>query len=145
MLLRVLTVATDSTEKSEIQLIAESAGQAVIALAETPYYESLEKAMKIRRYVKQKNVPELPVSMQEIIRKQQGEAGKYEMSAASQLAEAIMTGQYYVDGEKVSIKPSPVTLSKKDEESREHYEIRVLNARAKTVLDQALELFRTLL
>ena len=77
MMLRVLTVATDPTEKNELRLMVESAGRAIVVLAENPYYESLESAMKIRKYVKQRNVAQLPKSVQDIIRDQQDEAGKY--------------------------------------------------------------------
>ena len=57
--------------------MAESKGnEAIVVLADTPYYESLESAMKIRKYVKQRNVSQLPKSVQKIISDQQDEAGK---------------------------------------------------------------------
>ena len=57
MRLRFLTVATDAVEKTDYRLMAESKGnEAIVVLADTPYYESLESAMKIRKYVKQRNV-----------------------------------------------------------------------------------------
>ena len=104
MMLRVLTVATDPTEKQELRLMAESSGQAIVVLAENPYYESLESAMKIRKYVKQRNVSQLPKSVQDIIRDQQDEAGKYELTAADDLKKAIADAQFYVDGEHIEIK-----------------------------------------
>lgn len=104
MMLRVLTVATDPTEKLELRLMSESAGQAIVVLAENPYYESLESAMKIRKYVKQRNVAQLPKSMQDIIRDQQDEAGKYELTAADDLKKAITDAEFYVDGEHIEIK-----------------------------------------
>lgn len=117
MMLRVLTVATDPVEKDELRLLAESKGQVTVVLAENPYYESLENAMKIRKYVKQRNVAQLPKSMQDIIRAQQDEAGKYELTAADELKKAISSAQFYVDGEHIDIK----------------------NGDAKNKLDQALE------
>ena len=54
--------------------MAESGGKALVVLADTPYYESLENAMKIRKYVKQRNVSQLPKSVQDIIRDHQDEA-----------------------------------------------------------------------
>ena len=104
MMLRVLTVATDPTEKNELRLMVESAGRAVVVLAENPYYESLESAMKIRKYVKQRNVAQLPKSVQDIIRDQQDEAGKYELTAAENLKKAIAEAEFYVDGEHIEIK-----------------------------------------
>ena len=104
MMLRILTVATDPTEKNELRLMAESAGQAIVVLAENPYYEALENAMKIRKYVKQRNVAQLPKSVQDIIRDRQDEAGKYELSAADDLKKAITEAEFYVDGEHIEIK-----------------------------------------
>ena len=104
MMLRVLTVATDPTEKNELRLMAGSSGQAIVVLAENSYYEALESAMKIRKYVKQRNVAQLPKSVQDIIRDQQDEAGKYELTAAENLKKAIVDAEFYVDGEHIEIK-----------------------------------------
>lgn len=105
MRLRFLTVATDAAEKTDFRLMTESKGnEAIVVLADTPYYESLESAMKIRKYVKQRNVSELPKSVQKIISDQQDEAGKYEQSAMIELQNAIEAAQFYVDGEHLEIK-----------------------------------------
>ena len=105
MRLRFLTVATDATEKTEFRLMTESKGkEAIVVLADTPYYESLESAMKIRKYVKQRNVNQLPPSVQKIINDQQEEAGKYEQRAVTELQNAIEGAQFYVDGEHLEIK-----------------------------------------
>ena len=105
MRLRFLTVATDAVEKTDYRLMAESKGNAaIVVLADTPYYESLESAMKIRKYVKQRNVSQLPKSVQKIISDQQDEAGKYELRAMTELQNAIEGAQFYVDGEHLEIK-----------------------------------------
>ncbi len=104
MKLRFLTVATDAIEKSELSLMTQSKGQAIVVLSGTSYYESLENAMKIRKYVKQRNVSQLPKSMQDTIRGQQDEAGRYELSAMEDLKKAIVNAAFYVDGEHVEIK-----------------------------------------
>lgn len=104
MKLKIMTVATDSTEKNELALMTQSAGQAIVVLADTSYYESLENAMKIRKYVKQRNVAQLPKTVQDIISNQQNEASKYELSAAENLEKAIVTAEFYVDGEHIEIK-----------------------------------------
>ena len=105
MRLRFLTVATDAIEKTDYRLMAESKGnEAIVVLADTPYYESLESAMKIRKYVKQRNVSHLPKSVQKIISDQQDEAGKYELSTMTELQNAIEGAQFYVDGEHLEIK-----------------------------------------
>ena len=104
MKLRFLTVATDAVEKSELRLMTDSKGQAIVVLSGTSYYEALESAMKIRKFVKQRNVSQLPKSMQDIIRHQQDEAGHYETTAMEDLKKAIVNAAYYVDGEHLEIK-----------------------------------------
>ena len=138
MKLRFLTVATDAVDKSELRLMTESKGQAIVVLSDSPYYESLESAMKIRKYIKQKNVPQLPKSVQDIIRDQQGEAGKLDFSAQNELAAAIISARFYVDGEKLELKAGNISITPRDQETPEQHELRVKEARAKSVLDQAL-------
>ena len=60
--------------------------------------------MKIRKYIKQRNVAQLPRSVQDIIRTQQDEATAYESEAAEALKKAIETAEFYVAGEHLSIK-----------------------------------------
>ena len=103
MCMRILSVATDASEKSELRLLADSSKQAFVVLGDTSYYEYLENAMKIRKYVKQRNVPQLPKSMQDIIRVHQDEAEKLEKSAMTELKKAIETAKFYVDGEHIEI------------------------------------------
>lgn len=103
MCLRLLTVAADPADKEEVRLLAKSSGQAIVVLADTPYYESLESAMKIRKYVKQRNVSQLAKSMQDIIRNQQDEATRHEEEAHGHLEAAIVGARYYADGERLTI------------------------------------------
>jgi len=105
MNLKFLTVATDDTEKSPLRLTTESSGQALIVLSDkSPYYEYIENAQKIHKYVKQKNVPQLPETVRRIINHHQEEARKYESDAKKELISAIETAEFYVDGEHLSIK-----------------------------------------
>ena len=104
MKLRFLTVATDAVDKSELRLMTESHGQAIVVLSGSSYYESLENAMKIRKFVKQRNVAQLPKSVQSIISDQQDEATRYEQSAMEELKRAIVNAAYYVDGEHIEIR-----------------------------------------
>ena len=104
MLLQILTVATDKVEKSALRLTTDSVGKAMVVLADTSYYESLENAMKIRKYVKQRNVAQLPKSVQDIIRGHQDEATKYEQEAREELKKAIEEAEFYVAGEHIEIK-----------------------------------------
>lgn len=104
MKLRFLTVATDAVEKSELRLMTESKGQAIVVLSGASYYEALEQAMKIRKFVKQRNVSQLPKSVQDIIRNQQDEASHCELAAMEDLKKAITNAAFYIDGEHVKIK-----------------------------------------
>ena len=103
MRLRIMTMATEWAEKAELRMLAESAKQAIVVLSETPYYEFLERAEKIRKYVKQRNVAQLPLSVQNIIKNHQDEAERYESDAKEQLEKAIENAAFYVDGEHIEI------------------------------------------
>lgn len=104
MKLRILTMAADANEKNELYLLSAPQDQAVIVLAENSYFESIENAMKIRKFIKQKNVSQLAKSVQDIIRDQQTEAGKYEENATDELKKAIIEGSFYASGEHLEIK-----------------------------------------
>lgn len=106
MTLSVLTIATGDEEKSNLRLLTESAGKAIVVLGDTTYYEALEQAMKVRKYVKMRNVPQLPRSQQDIIRNQQDEATKLELQGREALVKAIETAKFYIDGELCQLKPS---------------------------------------
>ena len=104
--LKVMTIATDPTDKNPLALAADSAGRAVIVLSDTSYYENLEKALKIRQYAKSRNSTQLPQSIREIIQKQNREADVYETNAKNELIAAIMDAKFYVDGQLVTINGS---------------------------------------
>ena len=105
--LRVITVASDHYKDSDPQLIMESQvnNEAIVVLSgDTLYYDELEQAMKIRKYVKLKNVSQLPESIQEIIRKRQQQARHMEDRAKSYLEKAIVDAKMVVHGEVMTIK-----------------------------------------
>ncbi len=104
MKLQIYSIATDDTEKNELRLQTNSKGQAIVVLGEGRYYELIENALKIRKYVKTRNVAQLPKSVQDIIRNQQDEATKYENDALDAIKKAIETAEFYVDGEHIEIK-----------------------------------------
>ena len=104
MRLRFITVNTDIEKKNDLYLMPASNGEAIVVLEESNYYENFEKAMKIRKYVKQRNVTELSKAVQNIIANQQKEASKYEDEALEELKKAIVNAQFYVDGEHIEIK-----------------------------------------
>ena len=104
MKLQIYSIATDDAEKNELRLQTNSKGQAIVVLGDGKYYELIENALKIRKYVKTRNVAQLPKSVQDIIRNQQDEATKYENDALDAIKKAIETAEFYVDGEHIEIK-----------------------------------------
>lgn len=107
MRLRIVTVASDYYGAPDQRLIMDSQvnNEAIIVLSnETPYFEELEQAMKIRKYVKQRNVSQLPESIQEIIRKRQHEARTLEERARGYIEKAIIGAKVIVHGEVMDIK-----------------------------------------
>lgn len=104
MSLRILTVATDETDKSELQLIPKTLDHdSYVVLADSPYYDLLQQAMKIHKYVKQRNISQLPQTQQNIIRGQQEQASQYGKEATSALQEAIISGTFYAAGERIPV------------------------------------------
>lgn len=103
--LHFMTVAADASELQELKLITNSkASEAIIVLSdEYQYFESMEMAEKIRKYVKQINVSQKPTSFQKIIQDKQNEARRLEKQVIDDVKEAIVHGKYYIDGEIVNI------------------------------------------
>ncbi|WP_022775135.1 BREX system P-loop protein BrxC [Butyrivibrio sp. AE2015] len=104
MKLQVYSIATDDYEKQDLRLQTNSKGQAIVVLGDGKYYECIESALKIRKYVKTRNIAQLPKSVQDIIRTQQDEATKYENDALDYIKRAIESAEFYVDGEHIEIK-----------------------------------------
>ena len=102
MRLRIVTVASDYYGAPNERLIMDSRvnNEAIVVLsADTSYFDELEQAMKIRKYVKQRNVSQMPDSIQRIIRDRNDEARKLESHARSLIEKAIVEGKLYVHGE----------------------------------------------
>jgi hypothetical protein len=79
--------------------------EAIVLLSnEVQYFEELETAAKIKKYIKQKNVSQLSESIQDIIRKRQTQARTLEESARTEIAKAVVGGTFFIGGEKVEIK-----------------------------------------
>ena len=105
--LRFVTVASDYYNTSESKLIMDSKSnnEAIVLLSSSvQYFEELETAAKIRKYIKQKNVSQLPESIQNIIRKRQAQARTLEENAKKEIEKAVVDGSFYIYGEKSEIK-----------------------------------------
>lgn len=105
MKLHFMTVAADPNDLQEMRLISNSSNEeAIIVLSdEYKYFEAMEMAEKIRKYVKQVNVNQKPTSVQKIITDKQNEARRLEKQVIDDIKEAIVQGKYYIKGEIVSI------------------------------------------
>lgn len=114
--LHFMTVAADPNDLQELRLITNSKdSEAIIVLSEEyQYFESMEMAEKIRKYIKQINVNQKPASVQKIIQDKQNEARRLEKQVIEDVKEAIVYGKYYIDGEVVNIQGNNV-IKKIDE------------------------------
>ena len=109
--LRILTVAGDLYNAGKQALLMRSNvdNEAILALSDKyPYFDELENAAKIRKYVKSRNVAALPEAIQHIIRGKQQQAALYEKTAKEHIASAILEANAYVAGTEEDIKTSSV-------------------------------------
>lgn len=105
MKLHFMTVAADPNDLMELKLIADSKdSQAIVVLSEAyPYYEAMETSLKIKKYIKQINVNQKPVSVQKIITDKQNEANRLEKQVIEDVKKSIIEAKYYIDGEFVTL------------------------------------------
>ncbi len=110
--LRLITLASGLKEgDSDAQLILQSRAnnEAIVLLgAGRDYYQEFEEVRRIEKYVKQRNISQLPESIRKIIQAKQAEAKEREKSATSLLKDAIVRGQFYIAGERVQIRCASV-------------------------------------
>ena len=109
--LRILTVASDLYNAGDQMLLMRSNvdNEAILRLSDKyPYFDDLESAAKIRKYVKSRNVTQLPEAIQYIIRGKQQEASAYEKTAKEHISAALIEAKTYVAGEVSVIKTSSV-------------------------------------
>ena len=109
--LRILTVASDLYHAGEQMLFMRSNvdNEAILVLSDKyPYFDDLESAAKIRKYVKSRNVAQLPEAIQHIIRGKQQQASAYEKTAKEHICSAILEAKVYVSGETNDIKVSSI-------------------------------------
>ena len=109
--LRILTVAADLYNAGDQMLLMRSQldNEAILRLSDKyPYFDDLENAAKIRKYVKSRNVAQLPEAIQHIIRGKQQQATSYEKTAREHISSAILEAKLYVAGETSVVKASTV-------------------------------------
>lgn len=104
-----LRIVTNLQEVSEQTLIMKSNvdHEAILVLSDAyDYYTELVNAKKIRKYVKSRNVSQLPEAQQAIIRNRQQEASACEKRAAEFIGRAIAEGRSFVAGEEMPLRGS---------------------------------------
>ena len=109
--LRFITDATDLHNTPDQSLIMKSNvdNEAIFLLSDKyPYFDDLEAAAKIRKYVKSRNVAQLPEAIQHIIRGKQQQASAYEKAAKEHIASAITDARVFVAGDESFNKTSSV-------------------------------------
>lgn len=99
----------DNGSENTLVLKSQVGNEAIVLLsADFAYDAELEEALKIDKYVKQRNVSQLPESMRRIISAKQEEAKARTDRAEALLREAILKGTYYVAGERCVLKGATV-------------------------------------
>ncbi len=109
--LRVVTVASDLHTADPKMLVMKSGvdNEAIVVLSDQyPYFDEIEQAMKIRKFVKGRNVTQLPETIQSIIRARQQQASAHEKQAREYLTAAILSAVFYVGGERITVKGTTV-------------------------------------
>lgn len=104
MELEILTIATSVIDKQELRLMTESQNKVLVVLEDTEYYNFIENAMKIDKFARKKNIPQLPKSMQDIIRSKQDDAEHFKEDALVELKEAFMKAKFYINGDRTTVK-----------------------------------------
>ena len=103
MKLKFVTEAND--DSSELRLITESKEYEAICKLSEEYsiFSDIENALKIEKYIRQKNVSQLAESTQTIINLKQKEARRLIGDAKKHISDAILHGKFYIDGDQKNI------------------------------------------
>ena len=105
--INILTPLSDNYYKTdgELAVMSQLDKQIIIKLGGSDeYIEEITESLKIKSYEKKKNINTLPDNIQAIIATKRGEARLREGRAKESLEKAIMTSNFYINGDKVDIK-----------------------------------------
>ena len=109
--LRIITEAADSINTSDQALAVKSGvnNEAIIVLSDKyPYFDDLENAAKIHKYVKSRNISQLPDAIQHIIRGKQQQASYYEKNAKEHIVSSIIEAKIFSAGDSLTVRASNV-------------------------------------
>lgn len=80
----------------------------VVLNSEYKYFDELENAAKIEKYVKTRNVSQLPEAIQQIIRSKNNQANQHKKTAKTSIEKAIIAATFVVNGQSYTPKGSTV-------------------------------------
>ena len=110
--LRLATVnyyLRESEADSQMIMQSKAGDEAIVLISpDYNYSEEIVMALKIQKYVKSKNLSQLPEAIRKIIQGRQTEAKEREKTASSLLKDAIVNGTFYVAGSRANIRSSNV-------------------------------------
>jgi hypothetical protein len=108
MKLRFVTEVFD--DANDLKLMSDSKGnEAICRLSnEYPIFTDIENSLKITKYITQKNVSQLAESAQAIITNKQKESRRLLKEAKENISNAIIHGQFYIDGQMMNFSGSSV-------------------------------------
>lgn len=117
MTLKFYTAAADAYETTDHKLLMDSHQDMAICVlsSDYPYYDNLQMAAKIKKYIKQKNINQLSPSVQRIVQNKQNEANRLEKQAKEDIKKSIVDGKYYVHGEILSLSGTDAVKKINDE------------------------------
>ncbi|WP_214837746.1 BREX system P-loop protein BrxC [Exiguobacterium sp. s36] len=92
-----------------LMMLSSSADQLILKLGgNESYVEEMEEVLRIEEYRKKKNITQLPENIQNILNNKQAEARERRQRVKTMLEDAIKSGTYYVNGDKIEVKGSSV-------------------------------------
>jgi hypothetical protein len=109
--IHILSPLSDNYTKSEQELMMMSSGSGELILklsGSEAYVDEMEEVLRIEEYRKKKNVIQLPENIQNILNNKQAEVRERRRRVKVLLEEAIISGHFYLNGDKTDIKGSSV-------------------------------------
>lgn len=109
--LRFISLLSDLSQgdADAVLMMRSQNNEAIVLLSnEFPYFQELEDSLKITRYVRTRNVAQLPESHRQIIQAKQSQARDHERRASDMLKEAILRGTFYITGARADIRGSTI-------------------------------------
>lgn len=104
MKLQFITEASDHQDDQHWLMESSAEYEAICKLStEYKYFDDIQNSLKITKYIRTKNVYELPDSIQKIMAGKQSQAKQLLDEAKQQLEKAILEGTYFITGEVVSV------------------------------------------